>query len=585
MSSRKYAVAVAEVEKRLQADSDVKFRMQLVVDVIWEQLAGTGVSWVGFYLPAASGQELELGSCRDTPACSAISLQGVCGRCWQDRQPQIVEDVRDLGAAYVACDPRDRSEIVLPVYDPGGELLAVLDLDSQQTGSFSEDDLCGLQAVLTAAGLNATLDASEKKVLKLEKEKLSQEEQQTNSQEPLEPPCCGGVDPAEQESDPGCCPQDCPEGQCPETASPEEAFGACCVVELPAISERPWEVGQHKTSIGSVPLIASRLSFADRLGAVKVRLGFGRTKYLVAPGLYAVGQPNDDSPVLVSANYKLSFDHLRGCLSGLNCWVLVIDTKGINVWCAAGKGTFGTDEIVKCVAEAKLEEVVSHRQLILPQLGAPGVAAHQVKKDSGFKVIYGPVRAADIKGFLAAGMQASKEMRRVRFNLLDRAAVVPVEVMHWGRWFLLAAVLLLGLSGLGRDGYAFARLWDQGLRAVLMMFAGFAGGAVLMPLLLPWLPGPAFAVKGAAVGVVLLLLAFLFELLPSATFGARLETISWALLIPSISAFLGMNFTGSSTFTGLSGVKAEMKAALPLEIVCSSLGLLLWIVSCFAKSI
>ncbi len=157
MNLRNYAVAVAEVKRRLQPDSDNKSRMQLVVDVIWEHLAETGVSWCGFYRPAVSGQELELETCRDTPACSPISLQGVCGRCWQDRQPQIVEDVRELGAAYVACDPRDRSEIVLPVSDPGGELLAVLDLDSQQTGSFNENDVSGLQAILTVAGLNATL--------------------------------------------------------------------------------------------------------------------------------------------------------------------------------------------------------------------------------------------------------------------------------------------------------------------------------------------------------------------------------------------------------------------------------------------
>jgi len=415
--------------------------------------------------------------------------------------------------------------------------------------------------ILTAAGLRAKLN-NPNKATQVGGKKLSQEEQQTTSQEPLEPSCCGQEGPADQG---------------------EESCG--CSEEVSTVTERPWELGQHKTALGTVPLISSSLSFADRLGAVKVRLGFGRMKYLVTPGLYALGQPDSDSPVLVSANYKLSFDHLRGCLSGLNCWILVIDTKGINVWCAAGKGTFGSDEIIKRIAQTKLEEVVSHRQLILPQLGAPGVAAHKVKKESGFKVIYGPVRAADIKGFLAAGLQASKEMRRVRFNILDRAAVVPVEVMHWGRWFLLAAVLLLGFSGLGRDGYTFARLWDQGLRAVLLVFAAFAGGAVLMPLLLPWLPGRAFAIKGAVVGVVLVLLAFLFELLPSAFFGDRLETISWALLIPSISAFLGMNFTGSSTFTGLSGVKAEMKAALPLEIVCASLGLLLWIVACFAKQI
>ena len=92
--------------------------------------------------------------------------------------------------------------------------------------------------------------------------------------------------------------------------------------------------------------------------------------YRVEPGLYAVGQPDPQSPVLVSANYKLSFDRLRCRLAGLSVWILVIDTNGINVWCAAGKGTFGADEIVRCVESSRLSEVVAHRTLIVPQLGA-----------------------------------------------------------------------------------------------------------------------------------------------------------------------------------------------------------------------
>jgi CO dehydrogenase/acetyl-CoA synthase gamma subunit (corrinoid Fe-S protein) len=73
----------------------------------------------------------------------------------------------------------------------------------------------------------------------------------------------------------------------------------------------------------------------------------------------------------------------------------VLDTQGINVWCAAGKGTFGTDELVHRIEATQLHDVVRHRVLILPQLGAPGVAAHDVKKRSGFTIEYGPVRTAN----------------------------------------------------------------------------------------------------------------------------------------------------------------------------------------------
>ncbi len=196
----------------------------------------------------------------------------------------------------------------------------------------------------------------------------------------------------------------------------------------PAGSRR-WVTGEVKTAAGAVPQVGTALDWRDRLGAAAVRLGLRRMRYAVEPGLYAVGTPNGASPVFVSANYKLSFDYLRRELGGIDGWILVLDTKGINVWCAAGKGTFGTEEVIGRVEAAGLGEIVSHRHLILPQLGAPGVAAHEVRKRCGFRVIYGPVRARDIVAFMAAGERATAEMRRVHFYLADRLAVVPLELV------------------------------------------------------------------------------------------------------------------------------------------------------------
>ena len=86
----------------------------------------------------------------------------------------------------------------------------------------------------------------------------------------------------------------------------------------------------------------------------------------------------------------------RAVMAGFWCWT----HKGINVWCAAGKGTFGTDELAERIASSGLNRVVTHRKLILPQLAGPGVAAHLVPKLAGFKVIYGPVRAKDLPAFM-----------------------------------------------------------------------------------------------------------------------------------------------------------------------------------------
>ena len=173
----------------------------------------------------------------------------------------------------------------------------------------------------------------------------------------------------------------------------------------------------------------STLTRADRRDHFLARWGYKRNEHRVEPGLYALGNPTPESPVFVSANYTLSFDALRSALGGVDGHILVLDTYGINVWCAAGKGTFGTDELVRRIESTGLGEVVSHRKLILPQLGAPGVAAHEVKKRTGFKVEYGPVRAPDLPEYLRTGA-ATPEMRRVRFPLKDRLVLVPVELVH-----------------------------------------------------------------------------------------------------------------------------------------------------------
>jgi len=327
---------------------------------------------------------------------------------------------------------------------------------------------------------------------------------------------------------------------------------------------------------------ATKLAWRDYIGMLGVRFCIGRMKYTIKPGLYAVGDPDPESPVFVSANYKLSFDCLRSACDGLGAWILVLDTKGINVWCAAGKGAFGTEEIVRRIAVTALPKVVSHRTLIVPQLGAPGVAAHEVKKQSGFKVVYGPVRARDIRAFLDAGMKASEQMRRVRFSLVDRLAVIPVELVQWGAYFLLLMGCMFLLSGFNRNGYDITLPIADGSRAVILLLVAFLGGGVLVPLLLPVLPGRAFATKGAFVGVLLLLLADIRVGAPGVDgVGGILDVIAWWFIIPTATSFMAMNYTGTSTYTSLSGVKLEMRYAVPAQLIVGLVGLGLWVAARF----
>ena len=220
----------------------------------------------------------------------------------------------------------------------------------------------------------------------------------------------------------------------------------------------------------SVMAAHSCWSWRDRLGAFAVRWCVKRRNYTVAPGLYALNTPTPDSPLLVTANYKLSFDHLRRAMEGLSAWIVVLDTQGVNVWCAAGKGTFGTEELVKRLEITEASKHVSHQTLIVPQLGAPGVAAHEVVRRTGFKVVYGPVYAKDLPAFLSAGLKATPQMRRIDFTLGERLAVVPVELVQRFIPALIILALFLASAGLGQHGYRVdlqQGLWVTGLLSAI----------------------------------------------------------------------------------------------------------------------
>jgi len=333
------------------------------------------------------------------------------------------------------------------------------------------------------------------------------------------------------------------------------------------------------TPIGKIPIVPQFLNFEDRLGAWKARWNIGRMNYTIEPGLYAVGNPDANSPVLISANYKLSFDSLRKELKEIDAWILVLDTKGINVWCAAGKGTFGTEELINRIQEISLDKVVKHRQLIVPQLGAPGVAAHLVKEATGFKVIYGPIRAKDLPRFFNSGNKATEDMRIVRFNLIDRLKLIPVEFVQGLKYVILLAAILFILSGLNPSGFDITQMINSGTVSVISILLAFISGVILTPLLLPFIPGRAFALKGFVIVILIFILLNYFSL--SFQTLHLFEKIAWLLLMASISSFFAMNFTGASTYTSLSGVKKEMRFAVPLQIIGSVLGLILWIVSRF----
>jgi hypothetical protein len=324
---------------------------------------------------------------------------------------------------------------------------------------------------------------------------------------------------------------------------------------------------------GPVPRIKTKLASSDHLGTLVVRLGIKRDQYKVAPGLYCVGNPDQDAPVLVTANYKLTFDSLRRELAAMDAWLLVLDTRGVNVWCAAGKALFSTRELINRVRQTRLDRVVSHRQLILPQLGATGVAAHQAKKACGFEIIWGPVRAKDIPDFFKADEPLDKSMRQVTFSIGERVVLIPVELSHLPRptfWVVLAAFFL---SGIGTHLFSLSDAWHRGLMALTAYAGGIVSGAVAAPFLLPWLPARTFALKGALTGMIGGLAVVMF-------FKTSLiwpEALALLLITVSLSSYLAMNFTGSTPFTSPSGVEKEMRRAIPLQAGAVLVAVVAWI--------
>lgn len=309
---------------------------------------------------------------------------------------------------------------------------------------------------------------------------------------------------------------------------------------------------------------SSTITFADRWDHFLARWGVNRGGHRVEPGLYALGNPSADSPVFVTANYTLSFDALRSALGGTDGYILVLNTYGINVWCAAGKGTFGTDELVSQIETSRLEEVVRHRALILPQLGAPGVAAHEVKQRSGFNVEYGPIRADELPEYLRT-RRATSEMRQVRFGLADRLVLIPVELVHV---LLPMAIVAVGLYFAG------------GILISGATMAAIVSGAVLFPILLPWLPTRDFSSKGFVLGA---LTALPFALLSALGGNNPLwrqvgGAVALMLALAPVTAYLTLNFTGSTTFTSRSGVRREMFTYIPIMAGMFGSGIILAVV-------
>lgn len=186
-------------------------------------------------------------------------------------------------------------------------------------------------------------------------------------------------------------------------------------------------------------------------------------------GLVRIGNPGRDSPLLVTCNFTLTVRRIVEALDGENVWLLVANSRGINVWCAAGGGHLTHHDVVSAIRTSRVGELVDHRTLVLPQLAATGIERRRITEATGWKALWGPARLEDLKAYLRRGCRAVKSDRVMRFPMWERLEMATMWVFP----MTLIGAPLFGLAGGLRVGMTAAAV------AALVVFAIFAA--------LPWL--------------------------------------------------------------------------------------------------
>jgi hypothetical protein len=264
----------------------------------------------------------------------------------------------------------------------------------------------------------------------------------------------------------------------------------------------------------------------------------------VRPGLYRVGRPGPSAPVLVTGNFDLTVRRVVKGIRELDVYLLVADSHGINVWCAAGGGHFTAASVVTAVKRSGLDELVNHRRLILPQLCANGVSGRDIEAATGWRVTWGPTRAVDIPAYLARGGRKADSMRRVAFPCLDR---MEMSLVMW--WFmcpLLAAVMLIARP-----------------RATIPVLLSLLALFLVTGVLWPWLPGYQGMTKGFVLAGASLLLTVALSL--TALHLAPRSLFNWCVGLSALALFVGTDFQGADP-RRRGGEVEQFPKIVPLEL-------------------
>jgi cyclopropane fatty-acyl-phospholipid synthase-like methyltransferase len=290
----------------------------------------------------------------------------------------------------------------------------------------------------------------------------------------------------------------------------------------------------------------------------------------IVPGLYRAGSPSEDSPVVVTANYELTYYTVMRALNkdNVDAWVLVCDTNGINVWCAARGIHFHTKDVVEMVHLTHLDQVVNHREIILPQLAAAGMDPREIRQRTGFRARYGPVRIQDLSKWLELEKPKPKprEMATVTFNLRERmeqtVAHIPFLVavllgrplaILLGSIFLIDVVTFLLLQSIWAQVFSIS---FSIVLLVIQLFTALFGNAFVLGLLFPILPskGNSFFRRGLGLAAITLPLAFVLMFILGAHWT---EYVVWSIAQFVMAISLTMDWSGMTSVSDPKVIERE----------------------------
>ena len=210
-------------------------------------------------------------------------------------------------------------------------------------------------------------------------------------------------------------------------------------------------------------------------------------------GLTRIGNPDRTSPVLLTCNYHLTVLRVKRALKGMNAYLLIANSRGVNVWCSATGGLFTNHDVISVLKTSGIEKLVDHRSVILPQLAATGIELRTILKKTGWRATFGPVYIKDIKAFLRSGKK-NQRMSEVRFDIVQRLEMaaawafpmsvvsVPIMLPLWPQMLLPLILLIWGLSLLIFVSFPLYSRWlsSKGRRVGFILFDFRAGGYPLV---------------------------------------------------------------------------------------------------------